>query len=771
MDPYPGWLSPGDNAWQLVAATLVGLMSIPGVAVLYGGLVARKWVVNTMIMVFTGFCLVLVVWVLWGFEMSFGHPLVFGPGILGGFVGHPGTVLGQAAEQGRASIPLLTGLVPELRFPKASLVYFQFAFAAITPVLFLGSLVGRINFKAWLLFVPLWSTFAYTVNAFLLWGGGFWAQHGALDYSGGYVIHLAAGTSGFIAAAVIGPRLARDRAHGVPNNLMMVAVGAGILWLGWNGFNGGDMYFAGANASAAVLNTNLGTAAAVLTWVVLDMLAGPQRKPTFLGAVNGMITGLVAITAGAGYVNGVGALLTGVIASGLVWLSWNRLSRLRLFRRVDDALAVVHTHGVAGLSGGLLVGLFADPGIIVYHGVGGASDVSYSGLFYGNPKQLAVQLGAAVTIVVWDGLVTFVLLKLVALVVPLRLPRESLHSGDLAVHDEEAYPPETLVAEGSSTGPGRVRTAAVSEAQPYGGRVVVRLTRNPESDGPAYFFVVEGPGLRARLPVYRNTAPEQVRAKETYHTELLGREIERANLPSLESAVRQVLAESVSNETLPRYVLHSAAGMFVPVFRRGRGLRALVRGRWVDGADLSALHAAVARSISGHRGTIGPARDPAVLSIAPEDLAGTPSIFAFRHRDLWVPVFPGPYGGLGTAVADQEVEGGTGLPGVLGLRHEVARVLRASGRLYDALDLAITGVSTELWADWESGLGEPERFPVGGDAEPLRAYRYGDEVLAAMAGSGGDVDVWFGRNQFDLAARIEMATRPGRLAGALMRSR
>lgn len=111
------------------------------------------------------------------------------------------------------------------------------------------------------------------------------------------------------------------------------------------------------------------------------------------------------------------------------------------------------------------------------------------------------------------------------------------------------------------------------------------------------------------------------------------------------------------------------------------------------------------------------------------------------------------------------------MPGVLGLRHEVARVLRASGRLYDALDLAITGVSTELWADWESGLGEPERFPVGGDAEPLRAYRYGDEVLAAMAGSGGDVDVWFGRNQFDLAARIEMATRPGRLAGALMRSR
>src|SRR6476660_101100 len=295
MNPYPDWLNPGDNAWQLVAATLVGLMSIPGIAVLYGGIVQKKWAVNTMLMAFTGFSLVLVVWVLWGFKMGFGDPMKLGPGILGSFVGNPRSILGTA-NQHQAVIPLLDGAMPKFRFSESTLVYFQFVFAAITPLLFLGSVVGRINFKVWLIFVPLWSTFAYAVNAFLIWGGGWWGQQGTLDFSGGYVIHLAAGTSGFVAAAVIGPRLARDRARPLPNNLPMAAAGAGLLWLGWNGFNGGDPYFAGADASIAVVNTNVATAVALLAWVAMDMLFGPDRKPTFLGGVNGMIVGLVAIT-------------------------------------------------------------------------------------------------------------------------------------------------------------------------------------------------------------------------------------------------------------------------------------------------------------------------------------------------------------------------------------------------------------------------------------------------------------------------------------------
>jgi Amt family ammonium transporter len=457
MNPYPGWLNPGDNAWQLVAATLVGLMSIPGIAVLYGGIAQKKWVVNTMLMAFTGFSLVLVVWVLWGFKMGFGEPLKLGPGILQAAVGKPHTIL-STNNQEIAMIPLLDASgMPSFRFSETTLAYFQFVFAAITPLLFLGSVIGRISFKVWLIFVPLWSTFAYSVNAFLLWGGGWWAQPhtsvgswfstGALDFSGGYVIHLAAGTTGFVAAAVIGPRLARDRERAVPNNLPMAAVGAGILWLGWNGFNGGDPYFAGADASEAVLNTNLATGAALLTWVLWDMFASRQRKPTFLGAVNGMIAGLVGITPAAGFVNSFGAIIIGLVTSSIVWMSWNWLGRTRLFKKVDDTLGVVHTHGVAGLTGGLLVGVLADPNVIVYLQGGTGGPVSGGGWLWGHhPGQILVQLGAALTVIIWDAFVTVVILKVLGLFMKLRLPDEVLDTGDLAVHDEEAYPDETVVS-------------------------------------------------------------------------------------------------------------------------------------------------------------------------------------------------------------------------------------------------------------------------------------------------------------------------------------
>jgi Amt family ammonium transporter len=429
----------------MTAATLVGLMSIPALAVLYGGLVQKKWALNTMMMVFTTFGLVLVTWVLWAFKMGFGTPLI------STFVGDPRTVLGSAAEEGQANIPLLNGLMPSFRFPEGSLVYFQFVFAAITPILFIGSVLGRISFKAWMIFVPLWITFAYAVNAFMLWGGGYWAGKGALDFSGGYVIHLAAGVSGFVAAAVIGPRLQRDRDRAVPNNLLFVGVGAGILWLGWNGFNGGDPYFASADAAAAVVNTNLATAVAMLTWIVMDMLFSHEKKPTFLGALNGLICGLVGITPAAGYVNGLGAIVIGFVCSAVVWAAWIYLPKyVWPFNKVDDALGVVYTHGIAGLFGGLLVGLLADPKMIEYLGLGKNPDISGTGLFYGHPHQLLVQAGAALTIIVWDGAVTYVLLKVIGLFVKLRIPDEDLEIGDIAVHGEEAYPSEDLVSVSSS---------------------------------------------------------------------------------------------------------------------------------------------------------------------------------------------------------------------------------------------------------------------------------------------------------------------------------
>ncbi|NNN11968.1 MAG: ammonium transporter [Acidimicrobiaceae bacterium] len=444
MVPYPSWLHAGDNAWQLTAATLVGLMSVPGLAVLYGGIVQKKWAVNTMLMAFSAFSSVLIVWVLWAFNMGFGTPIHLGPGILGGLVGSPHSVLGHVGEQSQANIPLLSGigLMPKFRFPQSSLVYFQFVFAGITPLLFLGSVLGRMNFRAWLVFVPLWTTFVYSVNAMLVWGGGYWAAKGAVDYSGGYVIHLAAGVSGFVAAAVVGPRLKRDRENMAPNNLLLVAVGAGILWMGWNGFNGGDPYFASADASAAVLNTNLATAASLLTWLFMDM-SMHTKKPTFLGAVNGMIVGLVTITPAAGYVNGWGALIMGIVASFVVWFSFNKLSSKWIFAKVDDALGVVHTHGLAGLMGGLMVGLFADPKMIVYLGLGKTSNVSVAGLFYGHPWQVMIQLFAALTIIVWDATVTFLLLKLIGLVIPLRMPDDVLEIGDLEIHSEQLEPSES----------------------------------------------------------------------------------------------------------------------------------------------------------------------------------------------------------------------------------------------------------------------------------------------------------------------------------------
>ena len=234
-------------------------------------------------------------------------------------------------------------------------------------MLFLGSVLGRIKFSAWCLLVPLWSTCVYAVDAFLLWGGGYFAQEGALDFSGGFVIHMSAGVSGFVAAWVLGPRLMRDRQHAIPNNLVMAAVGAGILWLGWNGFNGGDPYYAGADAAAAVVNTNASRRRSGSSmWTGHGCVRfSKSKKPTFLGGVNGMICGLVGITPSAGWVNGWGAILVGSIATFLVWIAWNYLSKgqavLEGGRRPRCHL---HPRHRRLLRWSAWSGLFADPGMI-----------------------------------------------------------------------------------------------------------------------------------------------------------------------------------------------------------------------------------------------------------------------------------------------------------------------------------------------------------------------------------------------------------------------
>jgi Amt family ammonium transporter len=429
--PSPKWLDSGNNAWQLAAATFVGLQSIPGLMVLYGGVVKKKWAINSAFMTLYAFASVLVVWILFDYNMAFGPQWFV-------FLGKPLPALSAAFTTGQATVPAAAAGMPGLTFPMATLVFFQFVFAAITVIILAGSVLGRMSFRAWVIFCPLWMTLVYTVGAFSLWGGGWLATLGVADFSGGYVIHLAAGVSGFVAAAMVGPRLQQDREHFPPNSLLTVLVGAGILWLGWNGFNGGDPYFANANAGAAVLNTNTATAVALLVWTLLDKLA--YGKPSVIGAVNGMIAGLVAITPAAGYVDGTGAIIIGVCAGIIPWLAMNKLQKTKLMMKVDDTLSVFSTHGCAGLMGGLLTGILANPAMLEYIGTDkDAPGVSVTGWAYGNFHQFVLQAEGAGFIIVYNIIATFIILKVISFITPLRMDDATLKVGDDAVHGETAY--------------------------------------------------------------------------------------------------------------------------------------------------------------------------------------------------------------------------------------------------------------------------------------------------------------------------------------------
>jgi len=291
------------------------------------------------------------------------------------------------------------------------------------------------NFVAWMLFVPLWLTFSYTIGAYSLWGGGFLFQRGVIDYSGGYVIHLSSGTAGFVGAYWIGPRLKADRNTFTPNNTLLTLVGAGILWLGWNGFNGGDPYSASPDAGAAVLNTNICTAMSLLVWVGCDFIY--YKKPSVIGAVQGMITGLVAITPAAGVVAGWGAIVIGICSGTIPWLSMNIMGKkVKLFEMVDDTLGVFHTHAVAGALGGFLVGLFATG-----EGAAAFALTTKGGAIERNGKQVWLQIVGALFIIGWNIAVTSIIMLVIKYVcrIPLRMSDAELLAGDDAVHGEAAY--------------------------------------------------------------------------------------------------------------------------------------------------------------------------------------------------------------------------------------------------------------------------------------------------------------------------------------------
>ncbi|KAM3260273.1 hypothetical protein ACQJBY_051500 [Aegilops geniculata] len=426
----PGWLEKGDNAWQLAAAALVGLQSVPGLVILYGSIVKKKWAVNSALMALYAFAATMLCWCLWGFRMSFGDRLL-------PFVGRPDfaglDAAGFLSRQGFAGA-----------YPAATLLFFQFVFAAITLILVAGSLLGRMDFRAWMIFVPLWLTFSYTVGAFSVWSpNGFLFKAGVMDFAGGYVIHLSSGIAGFTAAFWVGPRTAKDREAFPPNNILLTLAGAGLLWMGWTGFNGGAPYAANIDASVAVVNTHLCTATSLLVWLILDCFV--FGHPSAFGAVQGMITGLVCITPGAGLVQGWAAMLMGLVSGSVPWFTMMVLhKRCRVLRHVDDTLAILHTHAVAGSLGGLMTGLLAEPRLCrLFFG----DDPRYVGFVYAvrggrasaGFRQMGVQLAGIGFIVALNVVVTSIVCLLVRVTVPLRLSEEQLEAGDDAIHGEDAY--------------------------------------------------------------------------------------------------------------------------------------------------------------------------------------------------------------------------------------------------------------------------------------------------------------------------------------------
>lgn len=438
LPAVPSWLNKGDNAWQLTAATLVGLQSMPGLVILYGSIVKKKWAVNSAFMALYAFAAVLITWVLVGYRLAFGDQLL-------DFWGKGAPALGQKFLIDRAKVPKSTQYYDDGRietdkiepfYPMASLVYFQFTFAAITMVLLAGSVLGRMNIKAWMAFVPLWLVFSYTVGAFTLWGGGFLFHWGVIDYSGGYVIHLSSGIAGFTAAYWVGPRLKCDRERFPPNNVLLMLAGAGLLWMGWSGFNGGAPYAANIDASIAVLNTNICAATSLLVWTSLDVIF--FGKPSVIGAVQGMMTGLVCITPGAGVVQSWAAIVMGILSGSIPWVSMMILhKKSALLQKVDDTLGVFHTHAVAGLLGGLLTGLLAEPALCrLILPVTNSRGAFYGG---GGGVQLLKQLVAALFVIGWNIVSTTVILLGIRVFIPLRMTDDQLLIGDDAVHGEEAY--------------------------------------------------------------------------------------------------------------------------------------------------------------------------------------------------------------------------------------------------------------------------------------------------------------------------------------------
>jgi len=397
----------GDTAWLLTSTALVLLMTLPGLALFYGGLVRSRNVLSVLMQCFALCCIVSILWLIFGYSIAFSGD--------GALVGGLSKAWLRGVEAGSVS-----GTIPESVF-----VMFQLTFAIITPALIVGAFAERMRFGAMLLFCSLWLVIVYLPVAHWVWGGGWLADMGFRDYAGGAVVHVNAGVAALVAALVIGNRSGFPSTPILPHNLTMTVTGASLLWVGWFGFNAGSAVAANGSAGMAMLVTHMAAAAGSLAWMGLEW--AKFGKPSVLGIVTGMVAGLGTITPASGYVGPMGALVIG-LAAGVICFFATQMVKRKL--KIDDSLDVFPVHGVGGFTGLLLTAVFSATSL---DGLGLPDGVSIG-------QQLLTQLIGAVATVAWCGIATFVILKVVNAIMPLRVAPEQENDGlDLVLHDERGY--------------------------------------------------------------------------------------------------------------------------------------------------------------------------------------------------------------------------------------------------------------------------------------------------------------------------------------------
>ncbi len=399
-------LDTGDTAWMLTSTVLVLMMAIPGLALFYGGMVRKKNVLSVVMQVFTIVCLMTIAWFIVGYSLAFTDG-----GSLNAYVGGLSKMFLAGVD-----VETLSGTIPESVF-----FTFQMTFFAITPALIVGAFVDRMKFSAVCIFMVLWGLFVYAPVCHWVWGGGFLSEAGVLDFAGGTVVHINAGVAGLVCCIFLGKRVGYGTENMAPHNLVLSLIGASLLWVGWFGFNVGSALSAGTGAGMVMVTTQIATAAAALSWMLIEWIV--HKKPSILGIISGAIAGLVAITPACGFVDGFGALWIG-IAAGLVCFFLSTTVKKAL--GYDDSLDVWGIHGVGGIVGALLTGVFA------VEAIGGTA-----GLLEGNPGQVLTQFWGILATIVWCAIATFVILIITNILVGVRVSQAVEVEGlDINLHGE-----------------------------------------------------------------------------------------------------------------------------------------------------------------------------------------------------------------------------------------------------------------------------------------------------------------------------------------------